>query len=101
MAVTKFGPYNLQGRIARIFQGGVQFAEILLLTTPTLKNYAHYSQTKSHSIEQLYCSPQESLANSKYMFNEHIKNRYIQFLPSIFQRHNNSHEFGGGFSWTP
>ena len=41
--------------VARIFQGGVQFAEILLTTPTFLKNHAHYSQTKSHSVHQLGC----------------------------------------------
>ena len=44
--------------IGRIFQGGVQFVEIL----PLFKNHAHYSQAKSHNIQHyegvLYCSLQ-------------------------------------------
>ena len=36
------------------FQGGVQFAEILL-TTPTINSHTHYSQIKNHSIQQLRC----------------------------------------------
>ena len=81
------------GGVARIFHGGVQFAEILL-TTPTFKKHAHYSQTKSHSVQQLGCFYIVAHKRvAKYLLNEHKKIQYVHFCPHYFQRHNNSHEY--------
>ena len=41
--------YCMSRGVARIFQGGVRFSEILL-TTPTIKNHTHYLQTKRRSV---------------------------------------------------